>query len=84
MELRGKIEERTDAQSKELQHTNELTVSLADELRKHGVELADWTKKLADCESIKSSEFKCRVRFESNCGRLQEQLKLVAEQLEEL
>lgn len=33
-----------------------------------------WAKKLADCESAKSSEVECRLKVESNCRRLREQL----------
>lgn len=71
-----------DARSKELQRADELTADLADILRKHVVELADLAKKLADCESARSSEVECKIRFESDCGWLEEQLKLVAVQLE--
>ncbi|OAE33503.1 hypothetical protein AXG93_1467s1050 [Marchantia polymorpha subsp. ruderalis] len=56
MELRGRIAERTDAHSKELQRADELTESLADVIWKHAVELADCAKKLANCKSAKSSE----------------------------
>lgn len=59
-------------------------MSLADVLRKHTIELANWAKKLTDCEAARSLEVECKVRFESNCGRLQDQLKLVVVQLEEL
>lgn len=45
--------------------------------------MTDWTKKLANCKAARSSEVECKVRFESDCDRLQEQLKLVDVQLEE-
>ncbi|OAE19347.1 hypothetical protein AXG93_3548s1000 [Marchantia polymorpha subsp. ruderalis] len=61
VELRGRIVELTDAHSKELQRADELTARMAYVLRKHAVELADWAKKLADCESARSSEVECKT-----------------------
>lgn len=75
MELSSRNEECTDAHSRELQRANKLTASLAEQFQKHAAEVADWAKILADCESAKSSEVECRVRFEADCGRLHEQLK---------
>lgn len=77
MDLRRRIGVRTEAHSRELQRANELTASLTKQLRNHSVKLADWAKKLTDCESAKSLEVECRIRFEADCGRLQERLKLV-------
>lgn len=82
MELRGRIGVRTEPHSMELQRAKELTASLAEQLRKHAVELADWAKKLTDCEAIKSLEVECRVRFKADCGWLHGRLKLITEQLE--
>ncbi|OAE21048.1 hypothetical protein AXG93_606s1340 [Marchantia polymorpha subsp. ruderalis] len=41
---------------------------------KHEDELKDWAKKLAEYESAKSSEVECRLKVESDCRRLREQL----------
>lgn len=53
-------------------------------MRKHKVNLADWMKKLMDCESAKSLEVECRVKFKADCDRMQNQLKSVMEQLKAL
>lgn len=43
-------------------------------------QIADWAKKLTDCESAKSSEIECSVRFEADYNRLEEHSKAVTEQ----
>lgn len=40
----------------------------------HDKELANWAKKLADCESAKPSEVECKLKVESDCRRLRKQL----------
>ncbi|OAE24638.1 hypothetical protein AXG93_4863s1010 [Marchantia polymorpha subsp. ruderalis] len=61
MELRGSIEARIEAHRRELQGSNELMANLVEQLRKHEVELANWAKKLTECESAKSLEVECRL-----------------------
>ncbi|OAE19272.1 hypothetical protein AXG93_909s1020 [Marchantia polymorpha subsp. ruderalis] len=76
VELRGRIVKLTDDRDKELHRADELTASLASVLRKQAVKMIEWAKKLADCVAARSLEVKCKIRFESDCDRLQEQLKL--------
>ncbi|OAE32793.1 hypothetical protein AXG93_374s1200 [Marchantia polymorpha subsp. ruderalis] len=87
-ELRGKIEEsktaEEDLRSKiseiegkceaEFRHAEELSASMTECVGKHEEELANWAKKLADCESARSSEVKCKLKVESECQRLRQQL----------
>lgn len=58
---------RTNVYNEELRSANELMASLAEQMKKHEVELADWTKRLTDCELAKSSEFECRVKLDADC-----------------
>ncbi|OAE31832.1 hypothetical protein AXG93_685s1000 [Marchantia polymorpha subsp. ruderalis] len=83
-ELRSKIAELTTDRDKEFTRAEKLTVSVAEEFRKHKGELTDWAKKLADCESARSSEVECRLKVESEWRRLQEQLGKTAMRSEEL
>lgn len=82
MELRGRIGARSEVHNRKLQRANELMASLAEPMKKHKVELADWAKKLTDCELAKFLEVECRVKFQADCDRLQNQLKAVTEMLE--
>ncbi|OAE19485.1 hypothetical protein AXG93_1040s1490 [Marchantia polymorpha subsp. ruderalis] len=61
MELRVRIGVRTEAHNKELQLANELMASLAEQMKKHEVELASWATKLM----AKSSEIECRVKLDA-------------------
>ncbi|OAE22795.1 hypothetical protein AXG93_2035s1790 [Marchantia polymorpha subsp. ruderalis] len=70
-ELRSKIAGKCDM---EFQRAEELSASLAEENQKHEEELKNCAKKLADCELTKSSKIKCRLKVESECRRLREQL----------
>ncbi|OAE18772.1 hypothetical protein AXG93_2396s1230 [Marchantia polymorpha subsp. ruderalis] len=58
----------------EFRGVEELSASLSAGNQKHEEELADWAKKLVDCESAKSSEVECKLKVESDCRRLREQL----------
>ncbi|OAE27934.1 hypothetical protein AXG93_3309s1310 [Marchantia polymorpha subsp. ruderalis] len=60
MELRGRIGARSEVHNRKLQRANELMASLAEPMKKHKVELADWAKKLTDCELAKFLEI-CHV-----------------------
>ncbi|OAE19010.1 hypothetical protein AXG93_2839s1050 [Marchantia polymorpha subsp. ruderalis] len=85
-ELRGKIAEAKTAEEDlhckiseidgkcdaEFRRAEELSASLAEGVRKHEEELANWAKKLADCESAMSLEAECKLKFESECRRLRE------------
>lgn len=64
-----------------MRRANELTASLAEQTQKHKAELASWMKRLIECETIKSSQIECRVKFDADCVRLRDQLKTVKEQL---
>ncbi|OAE23091.1 hypothetical protein AXG93_2590s1010 [Marchantia polymorpha subsp. ruderalis] len=82
-ELRSKIAELTTDPEEEFTRAKELTVSLAEEFWKHEGELTDLAKKLADCESARSSEVECRLKVESERRRLQEQLRKAGMRSEE-
>ncbi|OAE27498.1 hypothetical protein AXG93_3006s1000 [Marchantia polymorpha subsp. ruderalis] len=82
MELRGRIVARTDVYNEDLRRANEPMASLAEQMKKHEVELADWAKRLLDCESAKSLEVKCRVKLDVDWDQLQNQLKAITKQLE--
>lgn len=71
MELWGTIGARTEVHNKKLQRANELMTSLAEQMNKHKVKLADWAKKFTNCDSGKSSNVKCRVKLEVDCDWLQ-------------
>ncbi|OAE34437.1 hypothetical protein AXG93_2886s1000 [Marchantia polymorpha subsp. ruderalis] len=73
-DLRRKISEIAGKCDLEFRRAEELSASLAEGIQKHEGELEGWVKKLADCESARSSEVECRLRVESECRRLREQL----------
>ncbi|OAE22805.1 hypothetical protein AXG93_496s1000 [Marchantia polymorpha subsp. ruderalis] len=60
MDLRGKIEARTDSHNKEMQRANEL---MAEQTKKHKAEFASRAKRLTDCEAAKSLKVKYRVKL---------------------
>lgn len=82
VEFWRRVAKVTGDRDKEFKSTEELMASLANVHQKHAGELTDWAKKLADCEAARPLEVKCKVKFKSECGRLQGQLKLVAMHLE--
>lgn len=73
-DLRSKILEIAGKCEAEFRRAKELSASLAEGVQKHEEELANWTKKLADCKSAKSLEVECKLKIESECQRLREQL----------
>ncbi|OAE27922.1 hypothetical protein AXG93_3309s1190 [Marchantia polymorpha subsp. ruderalis] len=73
---------RTEAHTKDMQRPNELMASLTEKTKKHEAKLASWATKLTKCETAKYSEVECRLKFDADCDRLQDQLKTVEEQLE--
>ncbi|OAE28913.1 hypothetical protein AXG93_4891s1020 [Marchantia polymorpha subsp. ruderalis] len=73
-DLRRKILEIVGKCDLEFRRAEELLASLAAGVQQHAKESESWAKKLADCESTRSSEVKCRLRVESKCRQLREQL----------
>lgn len=55
-ELCSKIAELMNERDKKFKNAEKLTASLPEKIWKHEGELTDWAKKLADCESARSSE----------------------------
>lgn len=53
MELRARIVAQTEAHTKEMQRANKLMASLAEQTKKHKAELANWAKRLTECETVK-------------------------------
>ncbi|OAE35947.1 hypothetical protein AXG93_2094s1000 [Marchantia polymorpha subsp. ruderalis] len=74
-DLRRKISEIAGKCDMQFRRAEELSASLAEGIQKPEEELTSWAKKLADCESAKSSEVECRLRVESECRRLRKQLR---------
>lgn len=75
--------ELTNERDKEFKRAEELTASLAEEIRKHERELTDWTKKLTDCESAKTLAVECKLKVKLERRQLQEQLGKAAMRSEE-
>ncbi|OAE33713.1 hypothetical protein AXG93_1646s1000 [Marchantia polymorpha subsp. ruderalis] len=73
-DLRSKISEIEAKCEMEFRRAEELSASMLAGNQKHEEELKDWAKKLADCESAKSLEVKCKLKVESDCRRLRKQL----------
>ncbi|OAE32095.1 hypothetical protein AXG93_2573s1040 [Marchantia polymorpha subsp. ruderalis] len=61
-DIRNKISEIAGKCEMEFRRAEELSASLAEGVQKHEEELANWAKKLADCESAKSSEVECKLK----------------------
>ncbi|OAE23320.1 hypothetical protein AXG93_3390s1050 [Marchantia polymorpha subsp. ruderalis] len=73
-DLRRKVSEIEGKCEAEIRCAEELSTSLTEEVWKHEEELADWTKKLTDCESARTSEIECELKVELGCRRLRKQL----------
>ncbi|OAE22952.1 hypothetical protein AXG93_2997s1160 [Marchantia polymorpha subsp. ruderalis] len=73
-DLCSKISEIEGKYEAEFRRAEELLASLTEGVRKHEEELANWAKKLSDCESARTSEIECKLKVESECRRLREQL----------
>ncbi|OAE27770.1 hypothetical protein AXG93_1669s1080 [Marchantia polymorpha subsp. ruderalis] len=86
-------EVRSEAEKKVVEEeSRELVVSFLDFMQYSVTSLLKYidkkrekydVEKEPDCKAARSLEVECKVRFKSDCGQLQEQLKLVAVQLEE-
>ncbi|OAE24577.1 hypothetical protein AXG93_2415s1590 [Marchantia polymorpha subsp. ruderalis] len=61
-DLCSKISEIEGKCKAEFRRAEELSASLAEGVRKHEEKLANWAKKLADCESARSSEVECKLK----------------------
>ncbi|OAE30298.1 hypothetical protein AXG93_3964s1110 [Marchantia polymorpha subsp. ruderalis] len=68
-DLRRKISEIEAKYEMEFRRAEELSASLSAGNQKHEEELVDWAKKLADCESAKSSEVECRLKVSDRSAR---------------
>ncbi|OAE22286.1 hypothetical protein AXG93_3674s1000 [Marchantia polymorpha subsp. ruderalis] len=73
-DLRSKILEIEGKCEAEFRRAEELSASLTEGVRKHEEELANWAKKLTDCESARTSEVECKLKVELECRWLWEQL----------
>ncbi|OAE21954.1 hypothetical protein AXG93_242s1380 [Marchantia polymorpha subsp. ruderalis] len=73
-DLRRKVSEIEGKCEAEFRRAEELSASLTEGVRKHEEELANWAKKLTDCESAKTLEVECKLKVELVCRRLRKQL----------
>ncbi|OAE21320.1 hypothetical protein AXG93_868s1590 [Marchantia polymorpha subsp. ruderalis] len=61
-DLRRKVLEIEDKCEAEFRSAEELSGSPTEGVRKHEKELANWAKKLTDCESARTSEVECKLK----------------------
>ncbi|OAE33507.1 hypothetical protein AXG93_1467s1090 [Marchantia polymorpha subsp. ruderalis] len=73
-DLRRKVLEIKGKYEAEFRRAEELSASLTERVRKHEEELVNCAKKLTGCELARTSTVECKLKIESECRRLREQL----------